>query len=67
MPIDKSCAAEIKECLDIIEMNVNKIQYALHNGGVEDVDTEVVEDWQRKVLTEKLERLRLVSSTSNSQ
>jgi hypothetical protein len=46
----------ITDCLDIIERNIKKIEYANHNGGIADVDTEEVEKWQRKVLTGKLGR-----------
>jgi hypothetical protein len=46
----------ILDCLATIERNISKIEEINSNGGLEEIDTEEVERWQKKALTVRLEK-----------
>jgi hypothetical protein len=63
--IGKEEVDNIKTCLVQIKKNLDRIEELNSNGGINDVvDTEEVELWQRRALSEKLEKSKPASCIS---
>lgn len=57
----KPVVDEAIKCVDTIIKNVNKIERVNGNGGMLDIDSKEIEEWQERILAEKLAKLRCAS------